>query len=546
MPLQNRWFRHFWLKGLNSLPNKGESQAAEKSRFLFPNKKFDTASGKKIFGLVVAAACLAYYSWLLGTNVCDVAGGADSSGYVNFAWRLRHGGLVDQIKGIEILGLGDEFVPIFYPLGFTRGPKSRTMVPEYPAGLPIFMVIFAELFGWNLGPFLVSPLAAIACLFLMYGLSRKYGLSPPWSLLGAAVLALFAVFLFQAVQPMSDILAMAWGMLAVFAAILARKRTGWAWLAGAAFGLNVLVRPTNIFLLLPLVFALPAKPRVYLRFVLGGLLFGVLQAALNQTLFGSALVSPYRGQQLSSVVMAELTKRIALFGKWLCGMLTVVFPLAWLVAPANRLIPRRDRWLLIFWFAPFLILYSIFDFVNMWTFVRYLLPGLPALILSGLLMMRDAVEFGRRKIRAVRRFAGRPPTWLIRLPMVAVGVLCFFILRAEKHEIRDLKVMEVNEYEAVYRTSCQAVRGAVPERSVVLAMQLSGALTYYTKVLPARWDLMTPKQFEVLSQKAALNGYRIYALLFPFEEQEFLKNAPGAWEKISNYEFVTLWKYQGP
>lgn len=123
------------MKGLNSLFNEQESHTAEKSRFLFPNKMFDMVSGKRILGLVVAAACLACYSWLLRTNLCDVAGGADSSGYVNFAWRLRHGGLVEQIKGVDTLGLSEEFVPLFYPLGFTQGSKSRTMVPQYPAGL---------------------------------------------------------------------------------------------------------------------------------------------------------------------------------------------------------------------------------------------------------------------------------------------------------------------------------------------------------------------------------------------------------------------------
>jgi hypothetical protein len=226
----------------------------------------------------------------------------------------------------------------------------------------------------------------------------------------------------------------------------------------------MLVRPTTILLFLPLAFALPTKPKVYLRFVLGGLLFGIFQATLNQVLYGNPLMTGYRGELMSSVVVPELAKRIVQFGKWLFDMMTPVFL----------------------------------------------------------------------------------PAWLVRLPLVAAGLLCFLILRAEIHEIRRLRVLDVKAYEAVYKTSCLAVTGAVPERSVVLAMQLSGALTCYTKVLPVRWDIMAPKQFDLLRQKAALNGYGIYALLFPFEEREFRKSAPGACEKIASYQFVTPWKYQGP
>ena len=146
------------------------------------------------------------------------------------------------------------------------------MAPAYPPGLPLHMAVLAGIFGWGIGPFLVSPLAALSVLFLMYSLARRMGLSPIMSFAGACIIAAFPVFLFIAVQPMSDVLAAAWVILVVFAALRSRKRESWALLAGAGFGMSVLVRPSNILVLFALAAALPFKLKAYLKFFLGGCL----------------------------------------------------------------------------------------------------------------------------------------------------------------------------------------------------------------------------------------------------------------------------------
>jgi hypothetical protein len=502
------------------------------------------SGGKKSLVVVGIALILVYYSWLMGHNLCDVAGGSDSSGYVNFAWRLSHGPLVEPVKAIETFGLSDDFLPVFQPLGFTWGPKGiagRANVPVYPPGLPLHMVLLAGLAGWKLGPFLVSPLAALACLFLVYALCRKFGLAPSWSIAGAAVLAAFPVFLFQAVQPMSDVLATAWTMAAVLAGLLSRKRAGWAWLAGAAVGVSVLVRPTNILVLCPLVFALPPRPKIYSRLVLGGLPFAIIQGVLNLMLYGHPLTSGYRGEQLASVAFPLFGKNIVAFGALLIVMMTFVFPLAWLLLPAQRSTPRRDRWLLVAWFAPFFLFYCLFDFMTGWTYVRYFLPGIPALIIAGMLWLRDGTAWVARKIESRgsagrRRFSG-----LGRVPAFAAIAICLLILAAEAWQVKRLGVLGVDNYEAAYKMSCLAVKETLPETTLVLSGQLSGALTYYTRTQPCLFDALKPGQFEALRQKAAVQGYGVYALLFPYEEAELPKYAPGPWAKIATYRFVTLW-----
>ena len=135
---------------------------------------------------------------------------------------------------------------------------------------PLHMAVAARLAGWSRAPFLVPPLAAVACVVLFWLIARELRLPRSFALAGCALLAFFPTFVFEALQPMSDVPAAAWALAAIFAAYRARARgVGWAALAGAAYGVGVLVRPTNALLLAPLLFALPARPKTWLGFLAG-------------------------------------------------------------------------------------------------------------------------------------------------------------------------------------------------------------------------------------------------------------------------------------
>jgi hypothetical protein len=420
------------------------------------------------------------------------------------------------------------------------------MVPAYPVGLPLHMVFFAEILGWDIGPYLVSPIAALIGLFLIYGLARQFGLSRSLSLAGAAILAAFPVYLFMAVQPMSDLLACVWGMAAVLAGLLSRKRSGWAVLAGAAFGMGFLVRSANILLLLALVLALPFKPKIYLKFILGGVCFGIFHSILNHALYGSMFTTGYRGELLGQLGTKDLLPRFLFYSRWFVKMLTPLVPLAWLLALLDRKVAFRDRLLLVFWFLPSLVFYCLYQPYNSWTLVRYFLPALPALILSALLILGDGMGYFSHKIQASRRSVQMPRPLskkiLTALPTVVAGLLFVLVISTEMSQIRRLKLLDVNEFESVYKLSCLSVKKTLPEKSVILSGQMSGALAYYTNFLPCLWDLLQPQPFSLICEKASQRGYPIYALLFPSEENEFQKNAPGAWEKIENFQFVSLWR----
>jgi len=396
------------------------------------------------------------------------------------------------------------------------------------------MVLFAGIAGWKTGPFLVSPLAALLGLILMYQLARQFGLSRPYALTACLLLAAYPLYLFIALQPMSDVLATLWVMTAVLAAMRSRKKKAWAILSGAAFGISVLVRPLNALILLPLLSALPWSPAVLGLFALSGLPFAIFMGAANNALYGSPLTTGYRGEISANLAWRYFPARFQFYGHWLSASLTPIIPLAWLGMPADRRQSVKDRLLLFLWFAPLFLFYCFYAPYQGWWFLRFFLPSLPALILSALLVIRDGSEALKYRLHTDR-------PWTRGLNVIAAALIAV-VLIGEVRQIKKLGVPETDKFESVYKNSCLTVRETLPAKSVILSMFLGGAITYYTNFIPCRWDSVNPDSFRVLRRRVESCGYRWYALLFPFEEEQFQARAPGAWEKIRNIDFVSLWR----
>lgn len=187
--------------------------------------------------------------------------------------------------------------------------------------------------------------------------------------------------------------------------------------------------------------------------------------------------------------------------------------------------------MLLTWFAPILITFCFFKPYEAWWYLRYLLPAIPALIISALLTMKNILHYFSRSSKFITAKAKVVPAFLLAI-----------ILATELYQTKKLNVLEIDENERIYKKSCFLAAGKFPEHSLVLAMQLSGALIYYTKFIPCRWERLSPETFEFLKIKAEAQGYQWYALLFPFEEEEFQKKAPGRWKNIGRLKHVSLWR----
>ena len=157
------------------------------------------------------------------------------------------------------------------------------------------MAAAAVVGGWSRAPFYTIPVAGLACLILLFFLGRELGLSRGLAFAGSVLLGFTPVFVFEEVVAMSDVPATAWAIASVLAALRARRTPGVAALAGAAFAIGVLVRPMNALLLPALLLALPARPKSWGLFALGGIPFAAFLLLYNDAAFGGPLVTGYGG-----------------------------------------------------------------------------------------------------------------------------------------------------------------------------------------------------------------------------------------------------------
>jgi hypothetical protein len=477
---------------------------------------------------LAAALLLGGYGFFLVRSASFSVGGSDSSGYLNTARRLAEGNLVGPPRGRVRFALPDEFLQVFIPLGFVRGPRPGTMAPYYPPGFPAHMAAAASLLGWERGPFLVSPLASLLCLLLFYLLARQLSLSRAWAASATTVFAFWPVLLGQAIQPMSDTAATFWALAAVLCGLRARGRTAWALGCGAALGIAVLVRPANLLLAVPLAFALPITLRALGLLVAGGLPFAAVLAAYDLECYGSALQTGYgKSGFFDSLSLRNAPPRLRHYGGWILRSLTPLVPLAWIGLAADRKIAWRDRMLLLSWFAMFFLFYCLYEPYDSFWFVRFLLPAAPGLILGGFVAARDASErLGRAASASITAAA------------------LVLILLAEAWTTRKAGVFLLPQGESVYPEACAWAARTLPSKSVVLCVNTSGAMEHYTNLTYARLDWIERDRFPDLRRRIEGAGGRWFALLFRFEAEDLTARAPGQWRKIGQLRDIDLWKLE--
>jgi hypothetical protein len=477
---------------------------------------------------------LAGYALVLFHHTSFAVGGSDSSGYGNAARLLAQGRAFERIRGLDVLGLGPEFAGVFTPLGYRAGPAPGTMTPSYPPGLSLHMAAAGILAGWARAPFLVSPIGALVCILVVYTLGRELGLPPALALSGSALLGFAPTFVFMAGQSMSDVLATAWTSGAVLAALWSRRRAGWSLLAGLAFGVAVLVRPMDVLVLPALLIAMPLRLKEWLLFALGGLPSAAFLLAYNDAAFGSPWRTGYGGLLKGALAWTHFPSRFGHYAYWLARLFSPLLPVGWLALSADRRVPGRDRAVLLAWFGAFFLFYCFYVTYETWWYTRFLLPGLPAMILGALLVARDFLGLGEDARGVTRRVR-----WL---RSAVASVLVLGGLAVEIQFIGKDRLHKNYKGERVYPDACEMARRRLPPNSIVASMQMSGALHYYTDLTYAMWNWLDPERFALLRASTESRGYRWYALVAPFEQDGVRKALPGEWREIDRVQDVALWE----
>jgi hypothetical protein len=487
---------------------------------------------------LIAVALLVYLA-LLVRYTCFAAGGSDSSGYLNAARVISRRQLKVRVAPLDTLHLDDRWRAAFVPLGFARAPEPKTMSPLYPLGYPMHLVPFGMAGGWKHAPYYVTPIMAVLCLMLTYSIGRELGLPDAHALAAAALLAVAPSFVYQALQPMSDVTATMWCLGAIRCSLLVarcsegRKTSNEqqtpindqrstsndqraAIFAGLAFAIAVWVRPSNLLLAPAIGFAMRWRVRALATAVAASLPLAVALWAVNHALYGSALLTGY-GSVDTLVWWTFPLERAPHYAKWLAVTETpLVFPGALFVV-FNRRVAGWQRALLSVWFVAFFAFYSFYGAYDAWWYLRFLLPALPALLIGALLLARDFVP--RRAVAAA---------------LVAIVFVTGIAV------IRHFPVLQMHEQEITYPHAVHWAEKLLPRDALVVSFQLSGSFYFYANRFTARYDIVQPDEFQQLRAYAGMAGLKWYAVVYDWEVEPMTKNLPGKWTTVGTMRNIVL------
>jgi hypothetical protein len=454
----------------------------------------------RLFLLTLIFLSIGYWFKYLLTTI----GGADSYGYASAARMLANGRLIEPAPIAEWLS-SENRLALSSPLGWAPAAGGGGISPTYPLGLPALMAIFT-IAGSN-ALYYVSPAMSVLTLWLVFRLARNWS-DERTALLATALVAWNPVFLTYAKQPMSDMAATAWLMLAFY--LIRHPREGGAStrrsaLAGVAAGAAFLTRPALLFAvaLIPLLARRGPKPFQRMLLAAAGMAVAAgIRLAVQAYMFGNPFSTGY-GAPEALFSWEALPENVDIYARhsW-----RALGPL-WLVAVgAGAWVMRGPRAAAILAIAAAVTLpYLFYIRFDHWETLRFLLPGLvPVTILAA------------AGVTTIARS--------IRVPAVATIVVMLFAgafaLRSERL-MRESSVWDIQNLEARYPLVGQWFQVNTPPTSVAIAGQHSGSLRWYGGRETIRWDVLRPEELVPAVRELESHGATVYAALEGTEQQRF-------------------------
>lgn len=444
------------------------------------------------------------------------AGGGDSYGYVSQAALLAEGRLTDRVP----LDASYQWYiahQTLTPLGFRPMREAGAIAPTYPPGLPLLMAPAAR--ASERAVYLVVPLVGMLAVGLCYAAGRAAGDALAGGL-AAMLLSVSPTFLFQVMQPMSDVPAAAFWLAAITAA--SRGSRSGALLSGLAASFAVLIRPNLAPLaLVPLavawaVTARGARGGRVVAFIAAALPAAFTLGVIQYVRYGSPLASGY-GDLGFLFSWSNVIPNLARYPRWLTETHA---PFIWLflLAPFVGREGPALRWGAVAFSAGLLATYLPYAYfqIHEWTYSRFLLPAIPLM-----LVLAASVATA-----AVRRLPGaaRVPV----LVALAAGLAIFGLVTAhERH------AFELRRGEQRYRHAGEFVRQRLPENAIVLAGQHSGSVRLYGHRPIVRWDLLEPDALDTVLATLRASGRMPFMVLDDFEAADFRTRFGGAGQQAA-------------
>jgi hypothetical protein len=469
---------------------------------------------------VIALFGAAAIFWLALHYGTFAAGGADSYGYLSQASYWLGGDLpFDHPIAAKLPWPNADWT--VSPLGYRPADEGHRLVPIYAPGLPLMMAAASRLFG-ACGPFLVAPVLAALCVWATYVLGRQLG-SPVAGSTAAVLLGASPVFLSQTMFPMSDVPAAAlWTIVLVYAL---GETAPAALAAGLVASLALVVRPN----LAPVAAAVAiwitvdaARRHQWRRAVLfaAGLAPGVaIVASFNAAMYGAPWISGYGTAATiykRSLFASNLLVYVRRFNLTQTPFVfAFVLPLLGLRPPSP--VPLRARVLLGAVIAAVWLSYLFYSPFENWTYLRFLLPAIPAMLVLAVLGLAAL-------LRPV------PMPWRV---LLSAAVVLLVFAREMDFNRTMASVGGSQRQEHRYIEIGRYVDRALPQNAIVFCLQHSGSIRYYSGRLTLRTDQFDDAGLASAFAWTRAQGYRPFVVL---DDWELPGRRPATWRLLARRE----------
>ena len=424
-------------------------------------------------------------------------GGSDSSCYALMAKSLASAELQPQSA---LAGAPWPGVPLtLAPGGFIPSPvRAGAASPICAPGMSVLMAPLAAMFGLD-AIFWLTPIAAFVLVFSAFAIARQLA----GGMAGATAAILTAtspIVLYQAVQPMNDILTAALWLSALAVG-------GSHFLSGVLIGTAILVRPN----LAPVAIVLAAIPFLQhatrekqlrgLAAMVAGSVPGVLVLLwLNHELYGSMIGSGY-GDAASLFSSENVGANVANFSRAAFQTQNVV-PLIAIAAPfVFDGIKRAGSLLLLTFAAVVVAIYLFYSPFPEWWYLRFLIPAIVVL-----LALAGAVS--------VRLLSRANMGGLIPIAAVVLGII-------GTRAAGDRDAFTLQRLEGRYRASAEVVRDRLPENAVLVTVWQSGSMRFHAGREIVMWDSLDPAWLDRAITWLRSQGRQPYLVFERREEPEF-------------------------
>jgi hypothetical protein len=492
--------------------------------------------------LFLLIGCVIAYAAYLAWYHAPYASGSDSSGYMNSARVLLSGRLSAPLLVPD--QLTSDILPREYwvPLGFRLGPNQGNLLPSYPAGLPLHFAAVGAIVGLGPATTVVGVGSALAFAVLLYFTSREFGVRSGWSVSVSLLGALSPLTQHYALQPMSDLVAAVWSLAIVLCAMRSKRHPGWAVASGMALAIAVLVRPSNVLLVLPAAVALQLSVRTWVAFLLGGLPGALFLATYNHSLYGAYITTGY-GDVSSLFAIGNVFITLQHYTLWIPVVATPLV-LAAVALPWTRT-DQRKKYVLLMWSVPILLFYATYECTHeTWWYLRFILPALPALGIAAALALQQLNYPSWYLVSRVLP-AGATPDQISRGRVLCVPLMVLLGLAAvwwQTDWTGRLRAAKIEQDERSYPLVGRWLAENLPVDAVLVAHQVSGAALHYADRPSLNPNLITPPDAARLDNWIRVHGKVLYAALYPHEEDVVRRNLPGRWERVTRIRVATIWR----